>query len=63
MRGVYLPAGTHRVEFRFQPPITFLYVSLSAIGACVLVLGITGVTVRKVPGSTPSPTPKSSAGS
>ena len=57
MRGVYLPPGAHRIEFRFQPPSTFLYVSLAAIGACVLVLGVVGVTVRKAPESAPAPKP------
>jgi hypothetical protein len=61
MRGVYLPPGSHRIEFRFQPPSTFLYVSLAAIGACVLVLGVAGATVRKAPDSSPSPTPAPSA--
>jgi uncharacterized membrane protein YfhO len=31
MRGVYLPAGPHTVEFQYHPSITGLYVSLSAI--------------------------------
>jgi hypothetical protein len=31
MRGVHVPAGEHRVEFRFKPPVQALYVSLSAI--------------------------------
>jgi len=31
MRGVFLPAGRHRVEFRFEPPLATLYVSLTAI--------------------------------
>lgn len=30
MRGVYLPAGKHTVEFRFQPPLTTLWISLAA---------------------------------
>ena len=38
MRGVYLPAGQHTVEFRFQPPFKLLYVGLFAIGACLLIL-------------------------
>jgi thiosulfate reductase cytochrome b subunit len=38
MRGVYLPAGQHTVEFRFQPPFKLLYVGLFAIGASLLIL-------------------------
>jgi hypothetical protein len=35
MQGVFLPAGQHKIEFRFQPPQRILYTSLAA-----LVLGI-----------------------
>ena len=40
MRGVYLPAGSHEIEFRFEPPIGGLYISLTAIaiGAVLLVI-------------------------
>lgn len=31
MRGVFLQPGKHTVEFRFQPPVTTLYVSLAAL--------------------------------
>ena len=31
MRGVQLPAGTHQVEFRFEPPVRALYVSLAGV--------------------------------
>ena len=31
MRGVYLPAGTHTVEFRFMPPVGMLCVSLVTV--------------------------------
>jgi hypothetical protein len=30
MRGVFLPAGGHTVEFRFRPSVAPLYVTLSA---------------------------------
>ena len=36
MRGVYLPAGEHTVEFRFQPLIYPLYITLSAFVVGIL---------------------------
>ena len=39
MRGVYLPAGTHSVEFKFQPPIRMLYVSVLAVAVALTVFG------------------------
>ena len=47
MRGVYLPPGAHTVEFRFQPPVGPLYVSLAAIGVGLLLLGFVLVTARR----------------
>jgi len=44
MRGVYLAAGPHRVEFRFQPPTQTLYVSLAALSVGLLLLGFVGVS-------------------
>ena len=38
MRGVYLPPGSHTVEFRFAPPTGILYVSLTALAVTVLLL-------------------------
>ncbi|HEY3853254.1 MAG TPA: YfhO family protein [Verrucomicrobiae bacterium] len=35
MRGVFVPPGAHTVEFHFQPPLKFLYISIAAF-----VLGI-----------------------
>ena len=40
MRGVYLLPGAHTVEFRFQPPVGALYVSLAASGIGLLFLGV-----------------------
>jgi len=40
MRGVYLAAGRHTIEFRFQPPYGLLYVSLAAIGLALVVLTV-----------------------
>jgi len=39
MRGVYLQPGPHTVEFRFEPPVGTLYVSL---GAVLVSLGLLG---------------------
>jgi len=47
MRGVYLQPGPHTVEFRFQPTLWPLYLSLAAIGVGLLALGFLGVTGRR----------------
>jgi uncharacterized membrane protein YfhO len=39
MRGAAVPAGSHTVEFLFQPPVKALYVSLAAIALGILLLG------------------------
>jgi len=40
MRGVFLEkAGEHRVEFKYQPPLAGLYISLAAVLVAVLLLG------------------------
>jgi hypothetical protein len=39
MRGVYLPAGEHSVEFRFRLPIKPLYVTVSAMVLGILLCG------------------------
>jgi hypothetical protein len=43
MRGVWLPPGAHTVEFRYQTSFRLLYVTLSAMGAALLLL--TGVLI------------------
>jgi hypothetical protein len=40
MRGVQLPAGQHEIEFRFEPPVKPLYVSVVAILAGLGLVGI-----------------------
>jgi hypothetical protein len=66
MRGVYLASGAHTVEFRFEPPVGPLYVSLAAIGVGLLLFGFSLVTARRsdlqvpvrtlpMPASPPSP--------
>jgi hypothetical protein len=39
MRGVQLPAGDHAVEFRYEPPLKMLYVSLAATAMLAALLG------------------------
>jgi len=63
MRGVYLPTGAHTIEFRFQPPVGPLYVSLAAVGTGLLLLGFVLVTARQsdrpLPARAPRPAPVS----
>jgi hypothetical protein len=40
MRGVFLPAGEHAVEFRFQPATATLYVTLVAMAIGVVLAGV-----------------------
>ena len=40
MRGVYLTPGSHKVEFRFEPPVNTIYVSAAAIGLAFLLCGL-----------------------
>ena len=40
MRGVYVPAGNHEVEFHFKPPHWMFYVSLAAIALGVGLCGL-----------------------
>jgi len=47
MRGVYLPAGEHSVEFQFSLPIKPLYVTVSAMFIGVLLCGFLVVLTRK----------------
>jgi hypothetical protein len=75
MRGVYLAPGAHTVEFRFQPPVGPLYVTLAAIGVGLVALGFVIVTGRRStspapsvpspalpqPSAEPTPTPDSGA--
>jgi hypothetical protein len=44
MRGVFVPAGHHIVEFRYQPPLKLLFVSLAAFGLGILLAGVVIVT-------------------
>jgi hypothetical protein len=39
MRGVFVPAGHHTVEFRYQPSLKALFVSLTAFGLGIVLTG------------------------
>jgi hypothetical protein len=47
MRGVYLTAGEHNVEFQFSLPVKPLYVTLSAMAVAILLSGILVFLTRK----------------
>ncbi len=47
MRGVRLSPGWHEVEFRFEPPMTWLYVSLASLLGGFGLLGFVIVDERK----------------
>ena len=49
MRGVYVPAGAHRVEFSFQPPMRMFYVSLIAVCTGLLLCGLLLVVKDRPP--------------
>ena len=49
MRGVYLPPGSHTVEFRFTLPNKPLYVTLAAMGVGLLLLGLLIFLERRKP--------------
>jgi hypothetical protein len=54
MRGVRLPPGDHRVEFRFEPPVRAFYVSVAAVALSVLLCGF-----LVLPSSPKNPIPES----
>lgn len=48
VRGVFLDQpGEHRVEFRYQPPLKGLYISLASDGVALALLGYLAVSGRK----------------
>jgi hypothetical protein len=50
MRGVYLTAGHHVVEFVFRPSLDSLYVSVSAIVIGIILSGYLIITCQTLPG-------------
>lgn len=62
MRGVFLPQGQHTIEFRFQPPLRWLYVSTSAFAVGLLLIGFVVFTqLTRRPAPVPAAGGKSSA--
>jgi hypothetical protein len=55
MRGVFLTPGHHVVEYRFQPPLTSLYLSLCACGLGILTAGY--LVYTRTPPPKPAPAP------
>ena len=47
MRGVHLPAGNHKVEFRLEPKATALYVTLAAVAVGIVLCGYLAVASRR----------------
>ena len=56
LRGVQLAPGSHRVEFKFQPPTGWLGISVAAVLTTLAVLGVLAVPMfkRQPAGSTPA---------
>jgi hypothetical protein len=44
MQGTFVPAGHHIVEFRYQPPLKLLFISLTAFGVGLLLASFVIVT-------------------
>ena len=57
MRGVFVPQGQHTVEFRYQPPLSWLYVSGSALALGVVLAGYVAFS-RSRPGADSSAAPE-----
>ncbi len=47
MRGVYLTSGSHQVDFKFQPSVKWLYVSLTGVATALLAIVIFIILARK----------------
>jgi hypothetical protein len=57
MRGVFVPPGRHTVEFRYQPPLKLLFISLTAFGLGILLAGFVIVTHFRRKPETPGVSP------
>jgi hypothetical protein len=55
MQGVFVPAGRHTIEFRYQPPLKLCYTSLVTFALGILLAGYVVVTHFLRPAQTPSP--------
>jgi uncharacterized membrane protein YfhO len=49
MRGVYVPAGSHTVEFQFSLPHSLLYITLAAIATGIVLVGLLIFLNRRKP--------------
>ncbi len=61
MRGVYLDPGKHDIEFTYHPPFHALYLSLTAIGIGIALLGVVMVAEYRAPVAIPATAPESIA--
>jgi hypothetical protein len=58
MRGVQVPTGQHQVEFRFEPPVGALYISVAAVLVGIGLVGYLLFTKHNgQPEQKPQPTP------
>jgi hypothetical protein len=53
MRGVFVPVGHHVIEFRYEPPLKLLYVSLATFALGIILAGFVVVTHFKRNPETP----------
>jgi hypothetical protein len=60
MRGVYLTAGPHTVDFHFQPPYQGLYVSL--VGVVLALVLVVFLALQPAEAAAPTPGPTTSPG-
>jgi hypothetical protein len=61
MQGVFVPAGRHTIDFRFQPPLGLFYVSLATIVLGVLLSSYVIITLRRRGAADPRPEPQPGA--
>jgi hypothetical protein len=59
MQGVFVPAGHHSIELRYQPPLKLLYISLTAFAAGIALAGfVIANHFKHPPESEPKPSPE-----